>query len=167
VSQWPVVAGTLGAALIVGGLTLLGEHLRSGRARRERWLRDRRELAARFLAATDDLLKWATVQGTMALMEAEGGAMTADGVSTWEEAGQRVHELDETVRRLHIEIALVGTQAERAAAARLREAVWRVASASGKPTPERANISPVQLAAEEHHDARTEFATTARRGLAA
>jgi hypothetical protein len=169
VSQWPVVAGTLGAALIVGGLSLVGEHLRARRSERARWLDARRDLAAQFLAATDELLKWATAHGAMMLMRADGGRMTVDGVSTPEEAGKKVADAERAVRLLHTEIDLIGSDEERPAAARLREAVWELASANSQMTANAAEVAQRQVrltsAGEEHHAAREAFREAARRGL--
>jgi hypothetical protein len=156
---WIGVVGTATGAGIGGGiggaLTFWGEHLRAARADRIRWLDLRRELAVRFLEATDEAFKWLIVRSNMLESAQQGMTWNVEGVTTQWEAGRKIINADNTIRGLHTEIDLVGSQNEREAAARLRSAVWNVTGP---------NSSDETL--REHHEAREAFREAVRREIA-
>jgi hypothetical protein len=139
--------------------------MRTRSSDRTRWFDTRRDLAARYLHATDELLKWTLAQSNiMRGWQSKIPVLTVEGVSDPETAMQRVATVSDAVGRLMTEIDLVGSQAERDAALRLREAVWDIARANGSDESENRGAQ-IQAAAREQSDAREGFREAARRGL--
>jgi hypothetical protein len=151
-SGWVTVAGTLGGAVVGGGVGLVGERLRFRHDDRTRWLDLRRELAVRFLEATEDIYKWTRALSVNQTARDSGMEIQVHGASNEMEVFSRLQAADELTRKLHTEIDLVGTQAERDAAKRLRDAVW-------------ATEKDRDNAEQETMDALEAFRQTARRGL--
>lgn len=147
---WAVVVGTVAGALAGGGVGLLTQHLRFRHDDRSRWLDLRRELAVRFLDATDDIYKWTRNLAAMHTAAQSGIELQFEGISNDVDVMQKLHEADEQARKLNTEIDLVGSEAERAAAARLRNAVW---------------ASEGEQAEEEAREARSAYQDTVRDAL--
>lgn len=157
---------------VVGVLALVGERLRSRARGRERWLDLRRELAVRFLDAIEDVHRWATMGTNLMVSETTGSpSITIEGVSSWQDASAKLGAADAAVRALSVEIGLVGSPEERAAAERLREAVWTATSAYARTFDDvddakrKENVARRDETAQELMAARELFETIVRKGL--
>jgi len=171
-SDWPTAVGSVSGGAVVGVLALLGERLRARARKRERWLDLRRELAVRFLGAIEELHRWAT-QGTNLMVSETTGSpkITIEGVSSWQDASAKLGTADAAVRSLSVEIGLVGSQEERAAAKHLREAVWTATSAYARTFDDvddkkrKENVAKRDETVQEYMAARESFEEIVRKGL--
>lgn len=162
---WHWLVTALGGGIVVGLLSLWGERMRTRASDRTRWLDTRRDLAARFLHATDELFKWTLAQSNMMrARQANTPVLFVDDVTDVESAMRKVSEASTAVGRIGTEIDLVGSQAEREAATRLAESVWGVARANGSD-PGEGFKDRMDTALKENRDAREAFRDAVREGL--
>lgn len=176
VSEWPTVVAGLGGtalgALVTGGLAWTRDKSRWRRDDRTRWIELRRDLAVRCLEATADVVTWSVATNSFLRLEAAGRGgfhPSVRGVSSAHDALQKWGESDARVHEVLLEIDLVGTEEERAAATQLREAAWGLAS-SGHPSPGQQEATETtekyRAAAAAYDVARAHFRQTVRKSLA-
>lgn len=163
-NAWAIVVAGIGGAvaggLLTGGFAWLVEKEHWARSEQTRWLDDRRQLYARFLQATDEVLQATTLHDI-----AVGGG----DVESLAEAGRRLGAADEAVRRGVAEIELVGGDDEVEAAQRMRQAVWSLSGANSlRPTNELSaheRQRRLDAAIREWDEAQKAFKAAARRSL--
>lgn len=125
---WIAPVFTLVGVAAGWSLNILGDALRERQATRRRWDDLRRQLAIQFLDATDQVGRWANVATNISSFEKSGVGFEFDGVSDRRVALAKISEADKQVRDLYIEIQLIGSDAERQAAALVRDATWKSAT---------------------------------------
>lgn len=128
-TEWVPGSFALGGTALGWGLNALTDLLRRRRNARAHWNDLRRELAVRFLGATERVWVWSNNLANMTLAERTGIELTVEGVRTRKDVISKIAEADRDVRSLDTEIQLIGSDAERDAANRLREAAWSLGAA--------------------------------------
>jgi hypothetical protein len=128
-SEWLSGAFALSGITVGWALNAVTDFVRRKREARLRWNDLRRELAVRFLAATERVWVWSNNFTNVSSAERMGVGLSIEGGATYEDVMAKIAEADRDVRSLDTEIQLIGSDAEREAAHRLREAAWSVGSA--------------------------------------
>jgi hypothetical protein len=154
-----VAAGFGGTALGIGG-TWWVERWRLARSEASRWLTERRELYARFLEATEEVV---SITGRMAINAAIPGEVGRD----WHQDSDALHRADRRVRHLNAEIELIGGDDEVRAANVLRDAAWAVHSSKPPHGHEGDGPNDRATAFKAWIDATEEFTQAARHSLLA
>ena len=127
-STWAPGGFALGGIALGWALTTLTERGRRRHAAKVHWLDLRRDLAVKFLEATEDLDKWTLGFSNLAASIDSGGPLlSVEGVTDLNEVLRRKAEADRRVYALRTEIELVGTREERDAA----RALWKAVSDVG------------------------------------
>lgn len=167
-SGWSSGVFALAGVALAGGIAVATERSRWRRDDRLRWIGQRRDLAVRFLEATQDVVYGVADLAMMMRTEEEGGRVTkVGGPTTVLEAMEVMHQADVRVRALAIEIDLIGTDEERVAADALRQAAWKAFSGARSSSGGERRSTPTPEGLAEYESARTRFQEAVRRGLAA
>jgi small-conductance mechanosensitive channel len=153
----------LGGAAVGGGISLLGERFRARWSDRTRWLDTRRQLAVGYLQASEEVVK-----SIISMRDTQRANLLDPTVSVASEDARvatAVQRLDE----LRVEIDLVGSEEERAAAKRLRDAAANLdralAGLRGTGEEGRERYEALRDANHEYEQAREAFREAARAGL--
>jgi hypothetical protein len=162
----------LGGVALGWGLNALTDLVRRRRDARTRWSDLRRELAVRFLEAAERVWMWSNNLTNMRLAERTGVGLTIEGVSTYQDVMAKTAQADRDLRSLDTEIQLIGSDSEKEAARRLREAAWAVGTAYAAyqqvaEGEREARQREFDAANREYTDAREAFLAVARKGLLA
>jgi hypothetical protein len=126
----------------------------------------------RFLEATERVWVWSNKLTNVTKAEQTGMRLAYEGADTFEAAMAKISEADRDVRSLDTEIQLIGSDSEKEAAHRLREAAWAVGAAyaayqrveEGEREERQREFDAANRA---YNDAREAFLVSARKGLLA
>jgi hypothetical protein len=152
VSAWPTVVAGLGGTSLGGGITWLIESSRYKRQRRARFLDQRRDLSARFLAAAEVVSSYAEAVAFRPIAPDE----------LVEKLSRAADDAATEMYRLYSEMELVSTKPERDTALQLAEAARDYLLGAGGWDDE----TPLPKLRSALSDAREVFLTAARSELA-
>jgi hypothetical protein len=170
--MWTSGLFALGGIALGWGLNAITESWRRRRDARTRWNDLRRDLAVRFLEATERVWEWSNKLTNMTKAEQTGMGLVYKGAETFEATMAKIGEADRDVRSLDTEIQLIGSDSEKESAHRLREAAWAVGAAysayqRAEEGEREARQREFDAANGDYVDARDAFLVSARKGLLA
>jgi hypothetical protein len=179
VAYWATAVGTVAGAVVGGMIGIVTERLRAGDRRRERWLDLRRELAVRYLDATDQVWNWSSLYtnllnptglfaGAGIRVDPASLDFSLEDVSDPQEAQRNRINAETRLRSLGTEIDLIGSDDERAAAMMLRTTMHHMGvmyDVAMRPDADDAARKTFQDARQTYSDYRSRFEEAAREGL--